>query len=456
MKPISAEFLANACGGKLIGNPNTLIKGIKIDSRDCAEGDMFVCVVGENRDGHDFIASAFVNGCNCFLVSHEVEFSDACFILVEDTKIALTKMAEAYLNQYNLIKVGVTGSVGKTTTKMLTAAVLSSKYNTVCTQKNLNTDLGAALTAFSADDQTEAIVFEMGMDGPGQIAELVKWIKPSVALISNIGVSHLERLGSREAIADAKLEIVSEFNESSILIVNGNSDFLKSHNEIRERAKNKSAFSIFSIGQDILLEDIKNNGAKGIEFKVNGVDISLPLIGEHNAIDAALAVTCGMQFGISINAAAKALLGVAATDKRLKVEDIDGITLIDDSYNASPDSMRAAISAISGVHARRRILVLSDMLELGSAEEAGHIAVGRYAAEMGIDMILATGAKKDYYRQGVLEVNNATCIYKDFENNEAIESYLDTLLKKDDAILVKGSNSTKVSKVAEYIRNKNV
>lgn len=452
---VSAEFLAKACDGILCGNKDTIITGVKIDSRDCKPGDMFVCIVGDNNDGHDYIAAAYVAGCTCFLVSKDIEFADACFIVVHDTKEAMIQMAEAYLNQFQPRKIGVTGSVGKTTTKMLTAAVMGSRYNTVCTQKNYNTDLGTALTAFLCDETTEAIVFEMGMDGPGQIAGFVKWIKPHVVIITNVGISHLERLGSRDAIADAKLEITNELTERNLLIFNANSDYLKTHQEIRDRAKNKKEFKLLGIGSDIKYTDLKNDGLGGIMFKINGVDFHLPLLGEHNAIDASLAVACGIFFDIPLKNAAKALENVKSTEKRLKIEDFSGIILIDDSYNASPDSVRAGIAAIASVHARRRILVLGDMLELGSETDSGHKAVGSFAAQQGIDMLLATGNKKDYYRQGIFEAGVGTCIYKGFDTLEDVKKYLDGFLKKGDAVLVKGSNSTHVSEIAEYIREKN-
>lgn len=454
MKPSSMQFLSDACNGIIDGDPNALVSNIKIDSRDCGPGDLFVCIVGEKNDGHRFADTAFRQGCRSFLVSEDLHIEGADFIRVDDTLKALQKMAEAYLGQFSVRKVAVTGSVGKTTTKMLTAAVMASKFNTITTQKNYNSEIGLALTAFMVDDTTEAAVFEMGMDEAGQLARKVKWVKPQVAIITNVGISHLERLGSRDAIADAKLEIVGEFTEENTLIVNAQSDYLTTHAEIRARAKNKEHYHIVSVGEDLIIEDAKSIGIDGITFRIKGVDFRLPLIGMHNAVDAALAVACGIQYGIPISAAAKALSGVIATEKRLKIEKISGIILIDDSYNASPDSVRAGIAAIADVRARRRILVLSDMLELGYEADAGHKAVGKFAANQGIDMILACGDKKDYYRQGVLEAgNDARCTFLGFDTISDLEEYLKGLLKEGDSVLVKGSNSTGISKAAEYIRS---
>ncbi len=454
MKPSELKFLSDACGGILKGNPGTLVKNIKIDSRECGEGDLFVCIVGEKNNGHDFIRSAFDQGCKSFLVSEDVHMEGADFICVDDTVKALQRMAEGYLNQFSVRKIAVTGSVGKTTTKMLTAAVMSSRFRTVATPKNYNSEIGLCLTAFLVDDTTEAVVFEMGMDEAGQLARKVKWVRPQVAIITNVGISHLERLGSRDAIADAKFEIVGEFTEENTLIVNAQSDYLKTHAEIRARTKNKKHYHIVSVGEDLIIEDAKSLGIDGITFKIKNVEFKLPLIGMHNAVDAALAVACGIQYGVSISTAAKVLSDVVATEKRLKIEKISGIILIDDSYNASPDSVRAGIAAIADVRARRRILILSDMLELGYEADAGHKAVGKFAANQGIDMILACGDKKDYYRQGVLEADrDARCTFLGFDTIGDLEKYIKGLLKEGDSVLVKGSNSTGISKAAEYIRS---
>lgn len=454
MKPTNVNFLANACGGEIIGANNRKIFGVKIDSRESFTGDMFVCIVGENNDGHNYIQSAYENGCRTFLISEDIPtHNDATYIKVKDTYQAFCKMSEEYLKQFEIIKIGVTGSVGKTTTKMLTAAVMGSKYHTIATRKNLNTDLGLALTCFDVDDKTEVAVFEMGMDKPGEIAGYVKRVKPNIAIITNIGVSHLERLGTRDAIADAKLEIVNEFEDTNILIVNSESDYLKTKLEIRERAKNKANFTIISVGQDVKIDNIRNRDY-GIKFSVNGTDVHLPLIGKHNAMDAALACAAGMQFGISLEGAAKALEQVKATDKRLKVENLSNIILIDDSYNASPDSVKAGIAAIEAVSARRKIVVLGDMLELGSETENGHIQVGACVSEARIDILVAVGRNKDLYKKGLESVPDNRCIFVGCLSLEEAKEKVLSSLQSGDAVLVKGSNSTKVSEIAQAIREK--
>ena len=452
----SVKNLCEACSGRLLGNEDNCITDVKIDSREALSGDLFVCVVGEFNDGHRFAESAYQGGCRAFLMSDAAcaeetvaAHADASVILAEDTVKAFEQMAEWYLSHFDIKKLAVTGSVGKTTTKMLTAAVMSAGYCTICTKKNLNTNLGLCLTAFMADESTEAIVFEMGMDGKGQIAEDVSFIRPQLAVITNVGVSHMERLGSRDAIADAKLEITGCLKEGDFLIVNGDSDYLRTEEEIRERALNKSAFSVKIVKAP---EKIENKGLSGVEFEYEGHLYRLPLIGVHNVIDACLAISAGRVFGISAEAAAKALSEVESTDRRLKVETMGGITLIDDSYNASPDSMKAGLSALAAAEGKRKIAVLSDMYELGDAEEEGHFEVGRAAAQCGIDMLIAVGENSSLYSQGVSSEKNAkTTVIELGTNKSAVDTVLQ-ILQEGDVILVKGSNGTKISVVAEEIR----
>ena len=420
MRPCSVRYLADACGGTVTGDSGYLVRDIKIDSRACGDGDLFVCVIGEINDGHNFVRSAYDNGCRAFLVSRDVELpEDAVLIHTDDTMQAFRHMAETYLAQF---------------------------------KKNLNTHLGVCLTCFLADETTECVVFEMGMDHKGEIEEYIEWTKPEIAIITNIGISHMERLGSRDAIADAKLEIVLQFNDDCVLVVNSRSDYLKTEEEIRARALNKSNFKIVMLGRDIDFRDVKNLGEDGIEFYVGDVKVELPLLGEHNAIDACLAIAAGWQLGISTEEAAEALGKVTATERRLKAAKVGEVYLLDDSYNASPDSMKAGIAALCGVDAKRRIAVLGDMLELGGADEEGHTAVGEYAAEKGVDILIATGKRKEYYFKGVSRSGKTGTSTMGLEDLDSVKDMVLQILRPGDAVLVKGSNSTGLGQVAELIR----
>ncbi len=465
MRTTELSFLAQACGGRLIGKTDNKVSGIKIDSRIVEPGDMFVAVIGENNDGHSFWRKAYENGARSFLFSDAAAAEEAAaeegagVVLAADTNEAFKDMAAAYLDQFELIRVGVTGSVGKTTTKSLTAAVLSQKYRTVCTQKNYNTHLGLCMTAFLADETTQAIVFEMGMDRKGEIAGYVEWARPQAAVITNVGISHMERLGSRDAIADAKLEICGRLTEGQPLIYNCGSDYLNEE-EIRRRAPGpyRCVPAGSADGAIVKAYDVRERGAEGISFELcdartgETAHVDLPLMGTHNAVNSALAAALGEEFGLSLAEAAKGLENVQVTDRRLNAEELgDGLLLIDDSYNASPDSMISGLAALASVKAKRRVAVLADMYELGSAENEGHTAVGRAAAEKKIDFLVAVGKKAAYYSKGAAEIGGPTEVLSFIDVDTAM-ACIDSLLRPGDAVLVKGSNSTGISAVAKKLR----
>ena len=467
MRETAISFLCEACGGMLMGTCDNTIKSVVIDSRDSCPNSLFVAIIGEKNDGHDYWRSCLDNGCRAFLFSEKERAEEvlavcpeASVVLTEDTSEAFKDMARSYLSQFPLIKIGVTGSVGKTTTRTLTAQVMSARYRTVSTQKNLNTHLGLCLTCFLADETTEAVVFEMGMDRRNDIAEYVEWVRPDAAIITNVGISHLERLGSREAIADAKLEITGRLAPGAPLVVNSDSDYLKP-DEIRDRAPGD--YNIISVTQggagDFIVDCKEDLGLAGIRFAVTdaksgeSVDFSMPLLGMHNALNAGLAIAMGMQYGISLNESARALSGAGHEKRRLNAEQCGGILLIDDSYNASPDSMCAGLAVLASVDAKRRVAVLGDMLELGSAEEEGHIRVGRTAAEKNIDLVIAVGRKTAYYAKGA-EMSKGGLMMICLEDVGSALDMLDHMLCEGDAVLVKGSNSTGIAKAAEHIREK--
>ncbi len=455
MRPTDIKFLAKASCGKLIGCDSLVISGVKIDSRACGEGDLFICIEGAKSDGHSYIKAAYEKGCRAFLVTKDVEeLEGAAYILVTDAYAAAVKMAKAYLDQFDLIRIGITGSVGKTTTRMLVAAVMAAKYRTVSTQGNYNANFGLCLTAFAADETTECVVFEMGMDFMHELLDASEWIRPDLALVTNVGVAHMELLGSRDAIAYAKLEITSYFTDKNVLVVNALSDYLKTEEEIRSVAACKENFRIVSVGKDLMYQDYRAAGAEGIEFTIEGTRFSVPLLGEHIALDCTLAAACGLQYGISLEDAAKALSQVKAQGRRLTAENAGGVILLDDTYNASPESMKAGLEVLSGIGAGRRIAVLGDMLELGAAEEEGHISVGRRAAQLGTDILFAVGKKKDLYFKGVSEVPGSRTKMVSAEDIEELGRLVMAELKPGDAVLVKGSNATGLVKTAQLIRDR--
>ena len=460
MRPVNASFLASAAGAQLLGCKDRMVTDVKIDSREAGEGDLFVCVVGEINDGHDYIAGAYANGCRAFLMSRPV-FADmllakdpqVAVILADNTETAFRDMAKAYLDQFPVRKVAITGSVGKTSTRTYTDAVLSSRYNTKSSQKNLNTHLGLCMTCFRADEDTQVMVFEMGMDRSGEIAEYVDWIRPEIAVITNVGISHLEKLGSRDAIADAKLEIVKYFGPENLLIYNADSDYL---NEEEIRRRTGGNFRLFSVGSSADCDLQLTNVYTGIRFTLKTKDIALdyamPVLGEHNAIDAALAVAAGLSLNVPLTQAARALEGVRANPRRMNAVKLGGVTVIDDTYNASPESMKAALDVLDQIRAERKIAILADMLELGDMEQKGHEEVGQRIASSSADVLFAIGPRAKTYADLAAANPHIRIFYA--EKLEDIEDTIHGTLLTGDAVLIKGSNITGVAELAQRIREK--
>ncbi|HCU08243.1 MAG TPA: UDP-N-acetylmuramoyl-tripeptide--D-alanyl-D-alanine ligase [Clostridiales bacterium] len=460
------QSIARACGGRIFGNQSGNITGVVIDSRDAKEELMFVAVIGPNKDGHDYLTDAMDRGCRVFLISQEERTQvilekepTASIILTGDTEQGLTWVAQAYLEQFDLYRVAVTGSVGKTTTKEMTARVLCQKYHTISTVGNLNTTLGQCLTAFQADRDTEAIVFEMGMDRKGELESYCRWIRPQIAVITNVGTAHLEHLGTREAIADAKLEIATYLGPKDVLIFNSDSDFLSAET-VEDKLKGRCMLCPVGTGADAQyqLTDIRSEG-DGVHFALEDrhrgllQSFTLPILGIHNALNASLSAAVGAFLNISLEEASEALFEMQTAKRRLHVEIAGGVTLIDDTYNAGPDSMKAALDVLAAAEGRRRIAVLADILELGSYLEEGHLSVGRYVAEKNPDVLIAIGDHAKYYAIGAEEADYNGLLIRCQTNEEAL-NFLLPELRPGDVVLVKGSNATGVAGVAEQIRQR--
>ena len=464
MRPESIDFLASAANARVLGDRTRTVEGVQIDSREAGQGDLFVCVVGEINDGHDYVDGAYANGCRVFLMS-EQKAADAilskdpsvCVLMADDTQIAFRDMAKAYLEQFDVKKIAITGSVGKTSTRTYTAAVIGSRYPTESSQKNLNTHLGLCLTCFRAKEDTRVMVFEMGMDRSGEIAEYVDWIRPDTAVITNIGITHLERLGSREAIADAKYEIVKYFGPDNLLIYNADSDYLSEEEIVRRTGGNFRRYSVGTKeGCDLQLLNVNTERAGGIRFTLKTKDIALdyamPVLGEHNAIDAALAVAAGLSLNVPMTQAVRALSEVKPNPRRMNAVKLGGVYVIDDTYNASPVSMIAALDVMDQIRAERKIAILADMLELGEMEKAGHLEVGRRIAASTIDVLFAIGPRAKAYADCASVNENIKIFYA--ETLEELEPSINRMLLTGDAVLIKGSNITGVAELAQRIREK--
>lgn len=433
--------------------------GVTTDSRAVKPGELFVALKGGNFDGHDYCVKAAELGAAGVVVSHDVEGLPAgvAVFKVEDTLLAYQQLAHAYrLKQQGLKVFAITGSNGKTSTKDLLAACLGAKYKVVKTQGNFNNEIGLPKTLLSIQPDTDIAVVEMGMRGLGQIAELCRIAEPDSGLITNVGETHMELLGSMENIGKAKSEIVVDLPSDGFAVLNGDNEYV-----LAAAGKTKAQVVYFGLGEncDYRGSDIVTS-ALGTTFtcteKKSGksVSVRLQLIGEHNVYNALSAIAGAACYGVPLEDSVKALATARLTGSRQEIIYIGDITFINDAYNASPASMEAALKTLAeakkAAHgAVRTIAVLADMLELGAISEDAHRRVGRWAVENGVDYVLTYGPEAAYISEEVKKLGGEGCHYAD---RQGAADKLRQLATAGDIILLKGSNSMQVGKMLELFK----
>ncbi|MBQ2847392.1 MAG: UDP-N-acetylmuramoyl-tripeptide--D-alanyl-D-alanine ligase [Clostridia bacterium] len=414
------------------------------DTRKITPGCLFIAIKGDNFDGHDFARKAIESGARAVLCEKDCGLSDNQ-ILVENTRLALLDLAGYYRSKFRIPVIGITGSVGKTTTKEMTHAVMSSKYNTLKNEGNLNNEIGVPLTLFRLDKTHEAAVIEMGMSGFNEISRMTKAVKPDVAIISNIGVSHIEKLGSREGILRAKLEILHGMKDNAPIILNGDDDMLVTvrpgaHPVIYYGVENSnSIYKAFDITSK------ENETELSVGFEGGSGRVSLPFPGRHNVYNALAAVAAGMQFGIGVQDGLDALKNYVPAGMRQRINKKCGITFIEDCYNASPDSQAAALAVLAGMNAKRTIAVIGDMLELGEVSRDAHYGVGQKAAKNKIDAVFTYGERSLETAKGASECGVADV--RSFSDKQELSKELSSYLKEGDAVLFKASRGMKLEDV---------
>lgn len=447
MESMKLSEIAMACGGTLEGKDSE-ISNISTDTRTIEQGSLFVAVKGENFDGHEFCAKAQENGASAVFVCEEVSCS-LPKVKVDDTRLAQLNLAGYYRRKFNIPVVGVTGSVGKTTTKEMIYSVLSGEYKTLKTQGNFNNDIGLPKMIFQLDKSYEAAVFEMGMSDLGEISVLSKAAQPTVSIISNIGVSHLENLKTRDNILKAKLEIIDGMDEKAPLIINLDNDMLKNIN-----LENRTilTFAIEDKNADYVAENITYNGDKmafDIVCKDGIYKAEIPTVGIHNVYNALAAFAVGDCIGIERQKCAKNLLNYAPSGMRQNIRRQQGIIFIEDCYNASPDSQKASLNALMDIEAKRHIAVLGDMLELGSISKQAHYDVGKYASAKNIDMLFCYGKEAEHIYDAAKENGLEDVFF--FDDKIELSEKLLSVLSPGDAISFKASRGMKLEEVIKNI-----
>ncbi len=448
--------IAEVTGGEMRNvSGDEIVKNVVRDDREVTEGTVFVALNGENNNGHRFVPRALENGAVCCVVDKsEGEFPGMPVVAVEDTYKALGDIAAYYRDQFNIPVVGITGSVGKTSTKGMIASVLSREYTTLKTEGNYNNEIGVPLTLFRLSDDDEAAVIEMGMSAFGEISRLTKMVKPDTAVITNIGVSHIEHLGSREGICKAKLEILDGLSVDGTVILNGDDDLLWQKNG--ELEYETLYFGIENKACDVVATNIKLYSS-GSEFdvKIDGKEYRFETNapGIHHIYNALAAILVGYRYNIRVESMIEGIHNFVPEGLRQVKTEYKNFVTINDCYNACPDSMESGMDVLvltaseKGAGARK-VACLADMLELGDASEREHCKVGKMCAEKGIDCLICIGNEAKNIAKGAEEGGlDGSDIYL-FDDNASAIAKLRGIIKPGDVIWIKGSRGMHLEKIA--------
>ena len=448
--------IAKALGTTCEGNDKTEITSVAFDSRKITDGGLFVPIAGE-RDGHDFIESAIDNGASATLwkKGHPNKPSKIAVLEVDDPLAAMQDLARYYLRKVNPTVVGITGSNGKTTTKDMVAAVLSKRFNVHKTQANFNNEIGVPMTILEMKPNTEILVLEMGMDRPGQLHHLSELTHPDVTVITMIGEAHIEFFGTRDKIADAKMEITDFLREDGEFIYNGDEPLLA------ERAKNISqAKATFGFkDNDIVYATSFRSYKHHATFTVNNSEqkFSIPMIGKHNVSNAMAALSVGRHFGESDEEIAASLSNFTPTANRMEWEKGDvGEDIMSDVYNSNPTAVRAVITSfgqIEMVQGGRRIAVLGDMLELGEKSAALHEGLHDCLDPQVINEVYLFGGEMKHLYDALQDKYNENSLhYYPQDQMDHMINDLKNDIKPDDIVVFKGSHGMHLEKVVDRLR----
>lgn len=465
MKKMTCGEIAKACNGVFYGNEQEkerVAAGIALDSRKIEKDWVFVATVGEKVDGHSFIPQVFEKKAACVVSEKKLERPAGPYIYVESTFQALKDIAAYYRSILDVKVVGITGSVGKTSTKEMIAAVLGTKYRVQKTAGNFNNEVGLPLTVFSIGEEHDVAVLEMGISDFGEMHRLGKIAKPDIMVITNIGQCHLENLRTRDGILRAKTEVFDEMDDDSEVVLNGDDDKLAAISQVHGKAPHffsKNGSGDISDGKEgktlpeVYATDIENLGLYGsrciIHIGPESVAVRIPLPGEHMVLNALAAATVGHLLGLTPEEIAKGVGEVEAVGGRAHIVDTGRYTLIDDCYNANPVSMKAAIDLLATANTRKTA-VMGDMFELGENENAFHREVGAYAAEKGIDVIVCIGTLAAQMAEGAKKAWGKEVYH--FADKEAFLSHADEILKSGDAVLLKASHGMHFEELLEALK----
>ena len=449
MKHFTVEQLVGATGGRFYGDPAARAREIAFvtsDSRQAAPGAVFAAFVGARADGHDFMAQCLANGAACCRSERAPHPEEQPCVQVDSTLRAMGALAAWHRSRFDIPVVGVTGSVGKTTTKELIAAVLSARFNTHKTEKNFNNELGVPRTLLNLDDEHQVSVVEMGISDFGEMRRLTRMVRPTIAVMSVIGDSHLEFLGDHAGVLRAKGEIFESMSPDCLAVLNGDDGMLRDfHPPVRRITYGMNE------GNDFVAQDVENLGVDGVRCVIRhhgqSFEARIPAFGVHMVYAALAGTAVGWSLGMTDAEIAQGISRYQTVGDRARVLKTEKLTVVSDCYNANPSSTAAAIDSLKMLPGRR-VCILGDMLELGENTAALHAQVGGRAAQSGIDLVIAAGALSRNTFEGA-KAAGARAVW--FENKAQLIDALSGLVQAGDSVLVKASHSMAFEEITQKL-----
>ena len=456
MKNLTLEHISQACHGIYRGaeeEKKKCITGVTTDSRKVDPGCLFVPIVGMRVDGHDFISQVMNAGALCTLSEKDLGETDFPYIQVESSLQAVKDLAAYYLEQLQIPVVGITGSVGKTSTKEMIAAVLAQKYRVLKTQGNFNNELGLPLTVFRLRDEDEIAVLEMGISDFGEMHRLAAISRPDTCVITNIGTCHLENLGDRDGVLKAKTEVFDHLKENATVILNGDDDKLATVDTVQGK---KPVFFGLDASCPIYADQVEGQGLKGISCRIHTpkgeFSALIPIPGQHMVYNALAGTAVGLAYGMELEQIRAGIESLQSLSGRFHIIETEQYTIIDDCYNANPMSMKASLNVLKDALGRR-VAILGDMGELGTEELQLHEEVGKEAGKTGIDLLICVGERSAYMAEAARRENSELSVVYVPTLEELLEK-LPELIKQKDTILVKASHFMKFDQVVEKLVSK--
>ena len=456
MKNMSLQKIADACGGTYHGPEESLSREVScvvIDSRKIQKDGLFIAIRGARVDGHTFIPQVMEKGALCSVSEQDLGDVPYPYIKVDSCEQALKDIAEHYRRSLNIKVVGISGSVGKTSTKEMIASVLSQKYNVLKTEGNFNNEIGLPLTVFNLREEHEVAVLEMGISGFGEMTRLARIARPDICVITNIGVAHIENLGSRDGILRAKTEMFAFMNPDGTIILNGDDDKLRGFTP-------DNGIQPVYFGLDpscpYHAEQIRNMGLKGTtaEFVTPSerfeAHISIP--GDHMVYNALAGIAAGQALGMTADEIRQGIEQLVPIAGRNHLIETDRYSIIDDCYNANPVSMKSSLSVLSGADTRT-VAILGDMFELGNSENEMHYETGAFAADAGINVLICIGGLYAETARGAREASSGSDMeVLHYDTKEDFLNEAGQILHKNDTILVKASHAMDFAKIVEELQ----